>query len=95
MATKEQRELAKIYCTLTDLREAMDILRLKLVDSKNLKSKDFKAVKESRKPSDLAKYMIPDDYDGEEGESIALWLAFNMSKIAHATEELRMQTGGL
>ena len=95
MATKEQRELAKIYCSLTDLREAMDVLRLKLVDSKSLKSKDFKAVKESRKPSEVAKFMIPDDYDGEEGESIALWLAFSMSKIAHVVEELRIQTGGL
>lgn|GEM_PF-6944267 len=95
MATREQRELAKIYCSLTDLREAMDILRLKLVDSKSLKSKDFKAVKESRKPSEVAKFMIPDDYDGEEGESIALWLAFSMAKIAHVTEELRIQTGGL
>jgi hypothetical protein len=95
VATKEQRELAKIYCSLTDLRDAMDKLRLKLVDSKSLKTRDFKSVKESRKPSEIAKFMIPDDYDGEEGESIALWLAFNMSKIAHVTEELRIQTGGL
>ena len=50
MATKEQRELAKIYCSLTDLRDAMDKLRLKLVDSKSLKTRDFKSVKESRKP---------------------------------------------
>ena len=60
-----------------------------------MKTRDFKSAKESRKPSEIAKFMIPDDYDGEEGESIALWLAFNMSKIAHVTEELRIQTGGL
>ena len=49
MATKEQRELADIYCALTDLHEAFGLLRDGLVDPKYLKSKDFKAVKDLKK----------------------------------------------
>ena len=94
MATKEQRELAEIYCSLTDLHEALDLLRDGLVDPKYLKSKDFKAVKNLKKPSKISKYMKTDEQAETDEESTWLWLSWHMSRIAQTTEDLRQQVGG-
>jgi|UPI000369D456 hypothetical protein len=94
MATKEQRELAEIYCSLTDLHEALDLLRDGLVNPKHLKSKDFKAVKNLKKPSKVSKYMKTDEQAENEEQSTWLWLSWHMSRIAQATQELRQQVGG-
>lgn len=94
MATREQRELAEIYCSLTDLHEALDLLRDGLVDPKYLKSKDFKAVKNLKKPSKISKYMKTEEQAENEEESTWLWLGWNLSRIAQAMQKLKAQVGG-
>ena len=93
MATKGQRELAVIYCHLTDLREAMEVLREGIVDPKYLASEDFKAVKELKKPNKISKFMMPDDAAENDEESTWLWLSWHISTIAQATQDLRHKIG--